>query len=169
VKDGSTNREPLTGWPRFVLGRSPKFTLIRLGVTVLLSVFLFTVVFIPIRVTGTSMEPTYRDGQINLVNKLAYRRHPPQRGDVVGIPMQGERALLLKRVIGLPGERVAVRQGEVEINGQPLAEPYLKRKRAPWNAAFVLGPDDYWVVGDNRAVSVHGAVKRWEIAGKAVF
>ena len=170
---GWTKSEPLTGWRRLVFGRSLKFTLVRLAITVLLFVVLFTFVFIPIRVTGISMEPAYRNGQVNLVNKLAYHRRPPQRGDVVAIPMKGERALLLKRVIGLPGEDVVFRKGNVEINGHPLAEPYVKRKRAPWAETFNLGPDDYLVVGDNREMAAelheHGTCKQWQIAGKAVF
>jgi signal peptidase I len=172
MNDGSTANQYLTGWRRLVFGRNPKFTLIRLVATILLFAVLFTFVFIPIRVTGISMLPTYRDGQLNLVNKLAYRSRPPRRGDVVAIWATG-RALLLKRVIGLPGEHVIFREGVVEIDGEPLSEPYLKLKPAPWNEPFAIGPDEYLVVGDNRTMPAgfhtHFIVERWRIAGKAVF
>ena len=174
MNDGATNSHLLTGWRRWVFGRRPKFTVMRLLGLIALSGVLITFVFIPIRVTGISMIPTYRDGRINLVNKLAYRRQPPQRGDVVAIRTKGQRALLLKRVIGLPGEEVVFREGVVEIDGELLSEPYLKGVRpAPWNERRDLGPDEYFVVGDNRTMPAayheHGAVQRWRIAGKAVF
>jgi len=169
----STNDQYLSGWRRLAFGRNPRFTLVRLVATILLFLLLFTVVFIPVRVTGISMLPTYHDGQLNLVNKLSYRRRTPQRGDVVAIRITGERALLLKRVIGLPGENVVFRKGVVEINGLRLAEPYLKLTPAPWDESFEIGSDEYLVVGDNRTMPAgfhtHRIVELWQIAGKAVF
>ena len=62
--------------------------------------------------------------------------------------------LYVKRVVGLPGERVAISGGQVQINGTPLAEPYVRHRR-PWDVAEVtLGPREYFVIGDNRGMSV---------------
>ena len=72
------------------------------------------------------MLPTYHDGQINFLNRLAYLRHEPQRGDVVGIRYSGDSILLLKRIVGLPGEEVSFDEGKLFINGKPLEEPYVK-------------------------------------------
>ena len=118
-----------------------------------------------------------------MVNELAYLRHAPQRGDVVAIRMIppddaiSRRAppniMLLKRIIGLPGETVAFAHGHVLINGQILDEPYEKSD-FDWNAAPVtLGPDQYYYVGDNRSMPaqdhVHGVCGRNQILGKAVL
>jgi signal peptidase I len=66
--------------------------------------------------------------------------------------MAGEHAMLLKRVIGLPGERFEIMRGQVLINDEPLDEPYVKN-RAPWQVASVqLSPEEYYVIGDNRGM-----------------
>ncbi len=143
---------PRPRWHTFALGRNPRLTAVRIAVVVLTSFVLFRYCLVPIRVTGISMEPTYRDGQINLLNRLAYRFREPVRGDVVGIRNQGDRFVLFKRIIGLPGERVRISRGTVYIDGEPLTEPYLAR-RAPWNLReFQLGGGEYFVVGDNRSM-----------------
>ena len=164
-------------WLRLLIGRRPRRTLLRLAALgALFAVVLLVLKFLllPVRVTGISMAPNYRDGNVNFINKLAYRRHPPARGDVVGLKYLGEQVLLLKRVIGLPGERIGIRQGVIEINGEPLAEPYLALPPAPWNESeYLLGPDEYYVVGDNRQMPggahTHGIAERRLILGKALF
>ena len=128
-------------------------------------------VLLPIRVVGISMEPTFHDGQLRLVSRLAYRSSTPQRGDVVSIRLAGKRLLLLKRIIGLPGEKIEIKQGVVLVNGQPLDEPYLKLHRAPWDyTSEPLQADEYFVVGDNRSMDrddhYFGKVKRERILGK---
>lgn len=161
-------------WLRLVLGRNPKLTLIRLLVLVLGSYILFKVVLAPIRVTGISMQPTYKDGAVNFVNRLAYRSHPPRRGDVVGVRASDQlQVLYLKRVIGLPGERIAIQSGVVYVNGERLREPYLSGER-PWNiAATELGKDDYVVIGDNRTMDqenhTFGKVKAADIIGRILW
>ena len=101
-----------TWWGRLLIGRNPAVTVVRLVVLVALSFVLFKGVLIPVRVTGRSMEPTYRDGRVNFINRLAYHRGAPQRGDVVGLRRAPSRLLVLKRIVGMPGERVSIRQGE---------------------------------------------------------
>src|SRR5262245_58415412 len=119
------------------------------------------------------MLPTYGPGELNLVNRFAYQSAPPGRGDVVAIQMAGPHVLYVKRVIGLPGERVAVKAGLVEINGTALTEPYV-RNRKPWDVPEVtLGAREYFVIGDNRGVSAgehdFGRVEVDRILGKVVF
>jgi signal peptidase I len=154
---------------RWTFGRDPRLTVLRVTVVVVLSFVVFRVVFVPIRVTGDSMSPTYRNGQINLINRQAYRLHPPKRGDVVAVREAGSSFVILKRIIGLPGERIAVHAGVVYIDGKPLEEPYLKSTVRWAEGAIRLDPDEYYVVGDNRRLSFHQAVKREHIMGRVVF
>jgi signal peptidase I len=122
----------------------------------------------PVKVSGTSMMPNYRDGSRHFINKLAYWSAKPQRGDVVGIQAPNGDTYI-KRIIGMPGERLTFDGGVVAINGVPLREPYIETK-VPWEVtAETLGPDEYYVMGDNRAVSVLGAISVERIVGKVVF
>ncbi|MSU22063.1 MAG: signal peptidase I [Pedosphaera sp.] len=160
-----------------VIGRNPKFTLARVIVLIVLSFVVFKFVFLPLRVTGVSMSPSYQDGRINFVNKLAYVRSKPQRGDVVAIRMAGEHVMLLKRIIGLPGERATVRRGRVFINDndRPLEEYYLAyQPHRSWNnKEWRMSDDEYLVIGDNRSMpfASHycGLAFEYQIAGKALF
>jgi signal peptidase I len=159
---------------RILIGRKPKRTLVRIGVLIVASFVTFKFILLPIRMEGISMKPTYQNGRFNLVNTWAYRWTKPRRGDVVSITFTGRSAMLLKRIIGLPGERVAIRQGIVSINGNPLDEPYLKEFRAPWNRQEVqLRLDEFFVIGDNRSMPARfhefGEVTRRRIVGKVVF
>lgn len=171
-----TAQQPPRAWRAhpLLLGRNPRWTLVRALVLVSVVAVVFKFLLLPIRVSGHSMVPTHRDGQINLVHRRAYRGdHTPQRGDVVAIRTSGTHWMFLKRVIALPGEEAAILQGRVLINGQPLAEPYLNRPVYPWNwRPRVLGPDEYLVIGDNRAMQqeLHqfGVVRRERIVGKAL-
>lgn len=133
----------------------------------------FMWVLIPIRTEGPSMRPTYESGAFNVVNRLSYSIAKPARGDVVAIRLAGPSVVLVKRIVGLPGERIAFAKGTVLVNGEPLAEPYV-RNRQPWDVAeLTLAPHEYFVVGDNRGMSVgahsFGAVDRARILGKVLF
>jgi signal peptidase I len=136
---------------RVLIGRNPKRTLMRSVVLVLVSVVVFKFVLLPIRVEGGSMLPTYKDRGVHFVNRLAYLFHGPRRGDVVAIRLlAGQHVMLMKRVVGLPGETVAFHRGRLYINGEPLEEPYLKL-RGDWDhEPEPVGPNQYYVVGDNR-------------------
>jgi signal peptidase I len=160
-------------WQVFLIGRNPRVTLVRLVVVVVSAFVTFKYVLVPIRVTGTSMEPAYRNGQVNFVNRLSFRFRPPERGDVVAIRTTGLGVMLLKRLIALPGERVRIEAGQVYVNGEPLEEPYIP-KRAPWfEREFELGPDEYFVIGDNRTMSqrdhTHGATTRDRLVGRTLW
>lgn len=165
-------------WFRVIsFGRSPRLTLIRIVVLVVACFVLFHLILLPVRVSGISMEPTYHNGSVNLINRLAYTWHEPRRGDVVSVRFTGFHDMLFKRIIGLPGETIAFQDGAVLINGQPLDEPYEQQpnqKPGHWTLPpRKLGPDEYYVVGDNRSMpsSWHtfGSVERVHIVGKALL
>lgn len=163
---------PVPLWMRMVFGRNPKRTLVRLGCVVLTTVVIFRFVLIPIRVSGLSMHPTYRDGRVNLVNHQAYRWKKPQRGDVIAfrVPEEGD-VVLLKRIVGLPGERVRVINGRAFINGQPLVEPYARVDKGGFSTGrdIRLHKDEFFVMGDNRRISVIRTVPEHYILGKVLF
>jgi signal peptidase I len=162
---------PRPHWLRVLLiGRRPKTTLIRIAGLAVTCFVTFKFVLLPIRVDGISMLPTYRDRQINCVNRLAYLRHEPQRGDIVSVRLAGMSVMFMKRIIGLPGETVAFHGGRAFINGQPLDEPYVKLPCDWEHEPIPCGPDQYYVVGDNRSMpfNLHtqGRAERDRIVGK---
>jgi signal peptidase I len=158
---------------RLVFGRDPRRTLVRITVLGVVSLVTFGWALTPIRVRGISMDPSYRDGALNLVNRVVFRFRAPARGDVVAIRLAGPHVLYVKRIVALPTERVAIVGGIVEINGAPLIEPYV-HKRQPWDVSEVtVGPREYFVIGDNRSMRVgdhdFGRVDARRILGKLVF
>ena len=104
------------------------------------------------RVEGQSMEPSLHSDQRLVVEKVSYRFHGPERFDVVVLRLVDESdELLIKRVIGLPGETVEVRDGRVYINGERLEEPFLTEKMRPGrNITVTVPPLHIYVLGDNR-------------------
>ncbi|HOW67524.1 MAG TPA: signal peptidase I [Candidatus Paceibacterota bacterium] len=173
MNTGETSSSP-SWWIRLLVGRHPKRTLLRVGLIALTAFVVFRFILLPIRIQGISMLPTYREGGVNFANRWAYRWREPQRGDVISIAMTGHSVMLLKRIIGMPGDRVAIRDGRIFIDDKPLDEPYVKRPRAAWNLAETLVPPDaFFVVGDNREMplSLHeyGTVERSRIVGKVLF
>ena len=156
-----------------LLGRDPRRTLIRVAVLIVVSYGTFGYVLLPIRGEGISMLPAFSSGQIGFVNVLAYAWRPPQRGDIVAIRMAGRRVMYVKRIIGLPAEQLSIVAGIVRINGTPLVEPYANGG-STWELPEVhLGPNQYFVIGDNRRMSIQnhdlGATSRDRIVGKVLF
>ncbi len=152
------------------IGRRPKATLVRIAVLVVACFVTFKFILLPIRVDGISMLPTYHTGQINCVNRLAYLRHEPRRGDIVSVRLAGTSVMFMKRIIALPGETVAFHEGRAFINGQPLDEPYVKLPCDWEHEPVVCGPTQYYVVGDNRSMPItlhtQGRAERDRIVGK---
>jgi signal peptidase I len=168
--EADAKKSTFPGWLRRVLiGRNPKFTLVRIVVLVALIFVLRAFVLLPIRVSGESMLPTYQADGINFVNRLAYLHSEPQRGDIVAIRFSDEHIMMMKRVLGLPGETVALARGRVVVNGEMLDEPYVKIPGAWDMPPEKLGPHQYFVIGDNRAVSVFGRADRNRIIGKVLL
>jgi signal peptidase I len=144
--------------------------------TLILSVVLFAVinaVSARIRVDGASMQPTLETGEFVIVNKLAYMLGNPQVGDVIvfHFPRDPEQEYI-KRVIGLPGDKVAVMDGQVSVNGQPLDEDYIAAPPA-YESTWTVPPESLFVLGDNRNNSSDshnwGPVPLDYVVGKAVF
>ncbi|MGE5507092.1 MAG: signal peptidase I [Chitinophagales bacterium] len=135
------------------------------------------VIFIaqPFVVDGTSMEPSLHAGERVVVSKLAYRTAAPRRGDVVVFRFPADRRMrFIKRVIGLPGESVAIRDGKVLVNGHPLVEPYLVDETLGDFPPEKVPAGHYFVLGDNRPNSRDsrypevGMVPARNLVGKAV-
>ena len=125
------------------------------------------------RVEGQSMEPSLHSDQRLVVEKISYRFHGPQRFDVVVLRLVGQGdELLIKRVIGLPGETVEFRDGSVYINGNRLDEPFLQDNTRPGRQSTVVVPPLHvYVMGDNRDYSndsrSFGPVSIENIVGRA--
>jgi signal peptidase I len=125
------------------------------------------------RVDGQSMEPNLHSNERLIVEKLSYRFHSVQRFDVVVIrvPSEGDE-LLIKRIIGLPGETIEIRDGQVYIDGEPLDEPFVSQETYPGRrASLVVPPLHVYVMGDNRTHSndsrTFGPVPIENIVGRA--
>ena len=144
--------------------------------TLVLSALLFAainVISARIRVDGHSMLPTLNTGEFVIVNKLAYKIGGPEYGDIIvfHFPRDPEQEYI-KRVIGLPGDRIVVANKHVQVNGTILNEPYIA---APplYEADWTVPDDSLFVLGDNRNNSsdshTWGAVPMDYVVGKALF
>ena len=105
-----------------------------------------------VKVRGLSMYPTLSEGEYLLFDRLGFRRRPPQKGEIVlaNHPMD-RRFLLIKRVLAVPGEEVMARDGDILVNGRPWAPPSTLPGPipVPEEFSYVLGPDEYFLMGDN--------------------
>ena len=172
-----TAKMPSRNWSLFIrpliFGRRPGFTLLRIVLLVTAIVLVRQFVLLPIKVMGPSMLPTYQDRGVNLVNRLAYASHEPQRGDVVAIRTSGESTMFMKRVIAFPGETIAFHEGHAVVNGTALDEPYVKFK-CDWELPpQIIDPGKIFVVGDNRSMPAtdhtFGQTERRRIVGKVIL
>jgi signal peptidase I len=129
----------------------------------------------PVTVASDSMEPTVSTGDTVLVDHLSPRLTGWRRGDVVAFSDPQNRELTLKRIIGLPGDQVAIEDAVLLVNGQRVSEPYADNSHED---GVYLGPvtvpgDGYYVLGDHRDGSidsrVFGAVKRRDLVGRMVL
>jgi signal peptidase I len=119
------------------------------------------------------MKPTYRGRGINFCWRLRYLFSKPKRHDVVVVRFAGSKVMLLKRVVGLEGERVEFRDGKLFVNGSPLEEPYV-RYPCNWNIPpRKVDNDCVYVVGDNRSMPIEnhyfGQVSMERIMGGPVW
>lgn len=147
---------------------------------VLLAFVLVFLVGMKISVIGVSMEPALYNGQEVFINRFIYKLFQPGRGDIVAFLPNGNQNshYYLKRVVGLPGERIQIIGGYVYIDGELLDEGDIYDKISDPGIAeneVILGSDEYFVLGDNRNSSEDsrsgniGPVKKETIAGKAWF
>lgn len=131
-------------WRRFVLD---------ILETVILAVVLYfgiNAISARVRVDGLSMKPTLQNGEYVLVSRLSYKTGAPQRGDIIvfSFPVD-QRQDLIKRVIGLPGETISIRDGQVFINGRKLEEPYIAQSPV-YSGEWTVSEGQLFVLGDNR-------------------
>ncbi len=143
--------------------------------------FIYLLVMQPHRIKGSSMEPNFHDGEYLLSDKISYRLHEPTRGDVIVFEAPGANGdEFIKRIIGTPGDKVAVKTGKVYVNEKQLSEAYIADTVNTTAGAFlkenteVTVPDNYYfVLGDNRPFSsdsrAWGLVAKSKITGKAWF
>jgi len=120
------------------------------------------------------MEPRIDEDEYVLINALAYRLGEPQRGDIVAFRHERSApSVYLKRVIGLPGDRIRIERGHVVLNGLEQPEPYVQFRDERSSAETVVPPGAYYVLGDNRANSddsrTWGFVPVADLIGRAVF
>lgn len=141
-----------------------------------ISVLMVTFLYQPVRVEGTSMLPRLEDHDRLFINKFVYHLSAIHREDVVVFhyPADPEKSYI-KRVIALPGDRIAIDRGQVWVNGNPLKESYVPEKYRDTRSmdARVIPQGQYFVMGDHRSISFDsrdfGLVKRGLIYGKAEF
>jgi signal peptidase I len=133
----------------------------------------------PFLVSGSSMEPGFSNGDYLLVDELSYRIRVPERGEVIVFRYPGDhRSYYIKRIIGLPGERVVLTDGRVtvyETDGvtKVLTEPYIAKQDFSGSMSVTLKPDQYFMMGDNRDFSFDsrawGPLDKGDIAGLVRF
>jgi signal peptidase I len=144
--------------------------------TVLLTAIIFLLVNTATgryRIEGNSMEPNLHNDEYVLIDKISYLLHPPERGDIIVFTPPNNDRDYIKRVIGLPGDTVEVRGGQVYVNGVPLDEPYLAQATNQSMDPLEVPPDRYFVMGDNRNNSSDsrsfGPITAQVIVGRALF
>ncbi len=138
------------------------------------------------QINGKSMEPTYSDNDLFIINKLVYLFIKPKRHDIIQVINPETEKLIIKRVVGLPGEIVVIRRGKIFIQQsiddveQEIEEPYLSKneyttlnhQKQKGAARFLVGSNQYFVVGDNRDGSTdsryYGPIHRSKIIGKVI-
>ncbi len=130
----------------------------------------------PVKVEGGSMEPGLEDQERIFINKLVYRFESIERGDIIVFRYPRDtRKSFIKRVIGVPGDRIRISYGHVYVNGQELPEPYVPPdyQDARSFSEIVVPNNAYFVLGDHRSMSndsrEFGPVMRSYVYGKAVF
>lgn len=164
-KSPEENIEP--AWKEFL-----RFLVIALIVVVPFRLFIAQ----PFIVSGTSMVPTFENSEYLIVDELSYRFHNPARGDVIILKKPREESeYLIKRVIGLPGDTIIIKNGAISIKdsshpeGFTLNEPYILNHSTD-NSETTLGNDEYFVMGDNRPVSLDsrfiGPIPKDHIVGR---
>ena len=152
-------------------------------VTFVGSLFIVVYLFImqPHQVKGSSMDNTFHNGEYILTNKISYRFSPPHRGDVVVFSSPSNKDIdFIKRVIGLPGDKIRIENDAVVVNDQPLDEGYISSSTQTFEDGFlsegqeIAVPEGHiFVMGDNRQRSsdsrVFGTVPEQDIIGKVFF
>lgn len=125
------------------------------------------------QVSGISMAPHIASGEFVLINTIVYRMHAPSHGDIIAFHHDGPTPeTYIKRIIGLPGDRIRIQRGKVYVNGAPLDETYVRYPDGRSFPKVTVPPGELYVLGDNRADSddsrFWGFVPQDAVLGKAV-
>ena len=147
------------------------------GIIILIAVAVFVLLRLTVQsytVVMSSMEPNFQESECIMVNKVCYRSSDPQRGEVIIFdPPFYSQYPYIKRVIGLPGETVEIKEGRVFIDGIPLEEEYIMEPPTYTMPAQEVPEDEFFVLGDNRNKSndshTSWTVPRDNIIGRAWF
>lgn len=158
------SRNEIISWVKVVLS------------ALLIAFVLRTFIFQLALVNQISMEPTLKEGQMLIISKVNYFVGTPKRGDIIVFKDSYENKLLIKRVIGLPGEKIDLRNGKVFINDKELEPDYTSFPTYAYvQESWQVPEGQYFVMGDNREhsrdsrVETVGLINRKSIIGKAVF
>lgn len=154
-----------------------KIVIISLAIIAFLffNILIRTYLCIPYRVQLGSMEPTLHGDNMVLVNKVVYQIHSPRRGDIVvfNLPDKSFYTRYIKRIIGIPGDSVEIKDGYVYINDVKIQEPYLDSETPGQYGPRKLGLAEYFVLGDKRDNTFDsrefGPIQMKDIMGKAFF
>ncbi|WP_246258551.1 signal peptidase I [Kroppenstedtia pulmonis] len=143
-------------------------TTLLIAASIMMVVRLF--LFAPYEVHGESMYPTFEGEELLIVNKWIYDVSTPDYGDIVVFHTAQQRDFI-KRVIGLPGDQIAVREGQLFRNGKPVQEPYINEENQQNLHEVTVPKDHVFVMGDNRNYSRDsreiGPVHMKEVVGRA--
>jgi signal peptidase I len=165
-----SKRDKFTYWTLFIVAIIP----LLLAILVIFYLFFAS----PNQIKGVAMAPSYIDGQYYLTDKWSYRFSEPQRGDVVVYKAPNNQDIdYFKRIVGLPGEEIQIREGKFYINSQILDEPYLTPGTVTYEHTYLregqkllIPQGQYFVMGDNRPHSsdsrAHGPIPKEDIVGK---
>lgn len=144
-------------------------TLLPYLLIIVVIILIRTFIITPVRVDGTSMNKTLADGDILLLYKLA----KIDRFDIVVLDEEYDDEIIIKRIIGLPGETVEIKDGDVYINDILMPDDEYAYGDTSDYDKITLGNDEYFILGDNRLISkdsrYFGTVKKDDIMGEAVF
>lgn len=162
--DQKSNKDEILSWIKVIIS------------ALLIAIVLRTFVFQMALVNQISMDPTLHEGQMLVISKINYFVGDPKRGDIIVLKDEVENKLLIKRVIGLPGEVVQLKEGKVYINSKELQPDYTSFPTFAYTQEeWTMPAGEYFVLGDNREhsrdsrVENVGLVYRKNIIGRAVF
>jgi len=149
---------------------------------IVLAVGIFLIVYLlilrPHKIKGESMHPNFPDGEYLLTEKISYYLHDPQRGDVIVFKPPISEDEFIKRIIGLPGETISIKNGYIYIDGKELKEDYISPSVLTFSGSFLTEGKEYkipeglyFAIGDNRPHSsdsrMWGPIDKKSMAGKA--
>jgi len=158
--------------------------------TMAISFSIFLVVYLfflqPHQVNGQSMVPNFQDGEHVLTDKVSYKMRDPERGEIVVFHAppaahcpEGTGCDFIKRILGVPGDTIEVKNNAIWVNGSKLPEPYIPEDfvilpgSATKDKSVYLGPNEFFVSGDNRPYSsdsrAWGAITKNDIIGRVFF